>query len=714
MSETTSPAEAPQSEEKQRSLSRVFLILTIISFAVFCFLLYFFEKSKIEAERKAKKASINDTRLIAGKIQKKLSLIENEVKALASDPRLMGLDDEALRKRLEGILSGHPRVFRAGIAYGPFAKSEAQRLYAPHSSRERGGGKFYDGGALEDYTTMEWFQNPYIHGAQWSVPYLDKVTNSMMIDYACPLPKTADGGSPGVIRVSLPADGLNDLISSSMTGNVAYMFLINQKGIFVYAPVPELVTKRISIFDFARETKQPEVAEASRLALNNERFQFQGFDKDIRQVVWIFFESVPSAGWRLGSVFMSHQFSINETTRRRLSILMALAAASFLFFLSMLLLRAYRFETASLWGGSIIFSLLCIAATCYIWSIELNLSPYHNDRTRIITNNLGLYSFLNEYREFSRETRRTAPIFIPTGLSIQSLEFKGANNVAITGYLWQKYRKGDQDGLARGFTFPEAQTLKIQEAYRDSSNDIETVGWQFEAEVREYFDYMKYPFDRPDIWLWIRHREHYRNVIAVPDIASYNFLSPFLLPGIQEGLVLPGYTHLVSYFEMTPVSSTTNLGIVSNSPGVVYPELYYHLIEKRNFATPFVSKIFPLLIMLSMLFVVQLTFTTEEERRKSFGLSGLGVVGTAITFFFSTILSQSNLRSELAVTGITFIENFYFITYFVLLEVVIIAFLFTGKSESRFIHYEHCLIPKLLYWPSIMFLVLLISLVSFF
>jgi len=111
---------------------------------------------------------------------------------------------------------------------------------------------------------------------------------------------------------------------------------------------------------------------------------------------------------------------------------------------------------------------------------------------------------------------------------------------------------------------------------------------------------------------------------------------------------------------------------------------------------------------------VLLKFSGDEEQRKAYGLSGLGVLAIVIAFLLPVLLAQIELRRELNTERIVFIENFHLVTYLVLLLVAIAAYLFTGKREVRIVQYQDCLVAKLLYWPLITFLLLVLSYASFY
>jgi hypothetical protein len=332
----------------------------------------------------------------------------------------------------------------------------------------------------------------------------------------------------------------------------------------------------------------------------------------------------------------------------------------------------------------------------------------------VFTDAVSLKRFVDDHARSMARLNKSPAVYIPTGIYIQSLEFAGSNDLNVTGYIWQKYIDGVHDNVLRGFIMPEAREITVREAYRRKSGSIETIGWYFEATIRQQFDYSKYPFDRPNIWIWLRPADFTRNIVLVPDLGAYKFLAPASMPGLQEELALPGYTFLGSFFDHEYHIRRANFGIVSRGQMERVPELYYNIVVKRNFITPFVSKLFPLLIMFAILFVVQLMFSQEEEKKKAFGFSALAVMGVIITFFFSTLLSHNSLRQDLNADRIIFIENFHFIAYCILLLVAVKTLLFMGGSPVRIVQYKQGLIPKLLYWPVCTALVFAISFVSFY
>jgi hypothetical protein len=74
---------------------------------------------------------------------------------------------------------------------------------------------------------------------------------------------------------------------------------------------------------------------------------------------------------------------------------------------------------------------------------------------------------------------------VPTGVFIQSLEFKDENDVNLTGYVWQRYDKMESEEPP-GIVFPEIVNSaggiipgNENEAYRKIMGNKEVVGWYF-------------------------------------------------------------------------------------------------------------------------------------------------------------------------------------------------------------------------------------------
>ena len=271
--------------------------------------------------------------------------------------------------------------------------------------------------------------------------------------------------------------------------------------------------------------------------------------------------------------------------------------------------------------------------------------------------------------------------------------------------IWQKYQKELHKGISQGFILPEAIDPKVTEYYRYREGNGEVIGWYFEAKLRQEFDYSKYPFDHKEVWLRLWHQDFYKNVILMPDFQSYEFINPAYDPGLEEDLVLPSWKIEGSFFEYHLNSYNTNFGIKNYMGQKDYPELYFTITLQRDFINIFINNLMVPIVVALLLFLVHLLILDESDT--------LAIVSACSAFLFIVILDQINLRSKILAGGILYIEYFYFILYLSIIAVAINAILFTQKTNIRWLQYQESLIPKLLYWPGMLTLLLIFTLVVF-
>ncbi len=708
-------------KQKKRLIKTVLLAVCAASFILGAIQIRHHVYSKKALVRCAISRAQSEAVRAAQNIEGRLKEIQSSAGSIADDLSRGALDETALKERLKDAVTSHPDLLEMGVAYIPFGHSAKQKLCAPHFGRMDGKLEFFQVENFYDYTQADWYGHAVSKGGGWVEPDFGKATKKLMAAYAVPFYREEGPARrkvvAGVVRAAVSLDTLREIVQAEDLGKAGYGFLLSPKGIFLEYPIREVVEKQRNIFDVITEFKDrnfERIRSATQKAVCGEASSATLPDPESGETFWLFYQPIPSSGWSLGAVFVEREiFSDVRTFRTQLTGIV-LQIIVFLSALCALLSGAYRMRVAGLWTTSSVFSVLCIAGTCYLWYLALALPAEDSQNNWMLADKKSLHKFIQAQVKTCAQLHKAPPVFIPTGIQIQSLEFTGSNDVWMSGYVWQKYAQGMHDGIARGFVMPEAKEVRVTEAYRFQEGNSEVIGWYFEAAIREFFDYSKYPFDRPDIWVWLRPKDFGKNVFLVPDLNAYKILTPAALPGLQKNLVLPGYVFLRTYFDCRSQVCGTDYGIGGAQRMDKFPELYFNILVRRNFLTPFVSKIFPLLIMVSMLFIVLMTFTKDDSMRKSFGLSGLGVLGVVISFFFATLLAQINLRQELDADGFIFLENFHFITYFILLWLGINAFLFTGEKHIRWVQYEHGLAMKLIYWPLFTVLVFAITCACFY
>ena len=301
---------------------------------------------------------------------------------------------------------------------------------------------------------------------------------------------------------------------------------------------------------------------------------------------------------------------------------------------------------------------------------------------------------------------------------ITALEIEDAHHVAVTGTLWQTYRKGAQDHLDRGFRFPDLapdpEGLTIEEQFRDETEELEVVAWNFRARLRQKFNFRRFPFDMHQVVITVRHLKDEQNVILVPDLVSYGYINTNATPGLSQHLTVPKWMAEGSYFGYRLTNDNLERGLPGSPALEQQPELQFRILLQRRFLTPFVSYIVPILIVSLLLYGVVILSSLRLEKQEVSGFNIFGVLGTSGGFFLTIALMHVDLRSELSGDVLTYLESLYLIAYLLLVLVSLNALLFIATDAVPWIEYHDNLIPKILFWPLLSGLVLLVTIITFY
>jgi Cache domain len=705
-------------EKWQRLIFTAVATLCGSSFLLVGMLVYLHMRDKALVIQQAKDLAQNQAAYAAKEIDKKLRAIMLLTDSLAKDLNTRRFTMEEVLGRLKATCDKDlDYIFEVGLGYAPFAGDPRMRLLAPHYGRQDGSCQFYRVEKSYDYTGYDWYKNTLAHGPNWIEPYFGRATRSLVTGYSVPFNQWGSVGEKrvpaGVARINVSLGGMKKLVQSLDLGKTGYGFVLSKKGTFIVHPTEAYTNSHKTIFDLAATTKDPAIQAMGESALRGKRGLVEHIDKVTGQSSWIIYEPIPAAGWSLGVVFIKDEILQRTKTSRRELIWISLAALAFLFFLCVLAVGAHKGGVHRLWTAAIVVSLLGVAGIGYIWYLALTTSA-DEDRQQIkLLDRAGLDRFLASIAR-PKELGKESPTYVPTGVFVQSIEFSSANNVALTGYIWQKYMPGAQDRIRRGFVLPEASSSEVVPAYERKQNGVEIVGWFFKATLRQEFNYLQYPFDRQDVWLRIWHKDFDRNVILTPDLESYQLLNPTSLPGLERDFVLGGWSIEKSFFSYRMNSYNTNFGIENYVGQENFPEIYFNIALKRDFINPFVSNMIPLFIVAIMTFAVLIITTKHESKVALHGFNTAAVLTYCAALFFVVILSHIDLRGKLVAREIIYLEYFYIVMYLTLLWVSVNTILFAGNFTLRFIQYHDNLIPQLLYWPVIQGILLVITVVSFY
>ena len=707
-----------QSGKHQKQILKVSLFMCVTFLLIIVFLGYTYLQNTSQMLEDANENAEAQAKDAAGEIGNRLGELITISRSIENDLSSGELQDEQVSARLKNTLQEHPDLYGVVVAYQPYAYNSTTRLYAPYYVWEEGEPRLIQVEDMYDYTNpdiqdgphprTDWYHQPLDEGEGWVEPYFGTASDTFLALYGLPFyhrnVSSREKIPAGITAAVYSLDGVRDMVDSLDMGGTGYGFIITEKGTIVSHPIKKYLGRNIADLQQTDETLQ---AITQNIVYGKHQVIYNTFTD---QTSWVFHEPIPSTNWTLGVVFVEDEtFSTIKTYQRHLLYTITIAAIAFLFFLSILILGTYKGN--NLWTMAIFFSVLCMVGMSLIWYLALDDQSGDNSDDVVILDQVGLEVALHKFQN-TIVTANESPgelVMVPTGIFLQSLEFSSANNVIVTGYIWQDDPYGNTSGLSLGVIFPEAEQIQISKAYDDGS----VRGWYFWAVLRQPFDYSKYPFDSENVWIRIWNKDFHNNNILVPDLDSYEVIRPDTKPGLENDFVLEGWEVQDSFFSYRINSYNTDFGIEDRKKSVS-PELYFNVGTKRNFMSSFIPDMVPIIVVTLLLFAVLMISTKHEQKKDLYGFNSSTVLAYCAALFFVLVVSHVSLREKLPTDGIIYLEYFYFILYFAILFVSVNSILFASNTKLNFIHFKDNLIVKLLFWPVITMLALGITLVVFY
>lgn len=360
---------------------------------------------------------------------------------------------------------------------------------------------------------------------------------------------------------------------------------------------------------------------------------------------------------------------------------------------------------------SVFISIACLVIIAYIWFDIYNAPPQLYPGEIQISDAAQLQTFLAA--NVPPTTGGSAPMFVPTGIFIESVEFKGPYTLQMSGYVWQRYADSLPQDIDRGIVLPEAETSTFTKVYETHQDNETLVGWNFKATLRQQFDYSHYPLDRQQIWVQMWHVDFERDVYLTPDIAGYPTLAAETLPGVDQDFVIEHWQVEQSFFSYRLNNYSANFGIQGYDPQQQIPELYYNLSIKRGILSPLISRLIVPVVILLQLFVIVLVIGTDNKRLEQFGVRPGAVIFTCAAFFFAVLVAQNSLRDEVKAYGLVYLESVHLLTYLVILGVAVNSVLLVAQPDLKLFRDNDNMWVEVSYWPVILFIFMIITLLSF-
>lgn len=379
---------------------------------------------------------------------------------------------------------------------------------------------------------------------------------------------------------------------------------------------------------------------------------------------------------------------------------------------SVALLRPGRSNPAGARKTSVVWSLALLAALLFSWHVIIVASRWIDPVGTVVTTQEELDAIIAAHPE----SFAAYPYRIPTGIYLQSFEFLNANNVQISGYVWQTYGPEIPDHIMRGIVFPEAveEAYDAKEVWRVEENGAEKIGWYFEGTFRQNFDYRFYPFDRQNIWLRLWSPEPVEGVVLIPDFSAYRDLTPSTLPGIDTQFVYGGWDPVASQFTYDFLDYNTDFGLGYGFSGAPDPEFFFNLAVERDYLGPMLEHLVLEAAIAILLFMLLLLMAQDANLYDQVGLTIFDLTIAAGGLLFAVILDHNALRSTVESQQLIYLEYFPLVLDVFIVLVVLSAVLRVKRWRLPLIGYSGDLISVLTYWPALLGALLAATLLIFF
>ena len=348
-------------------------LLCLLSFLLLTHVVYEYKSSKTdkiileEAKEDAQQKADHAIKNIHGGLNDTNVLTEGIAKDLSSGKLK---DNSMLKERLLAEMKKNPRIYSIVVAYSPDAR--AGKLYAPHFRRN--GSEIVYSPLTYDYTkdseSTAWYNEALKKGSRvWISPYFGIADANYQIDCSIPfyLAEYTNGQkAAGVVSVSHSLEEARAQVGSLQLGNTGYGYVISGRGMIISYPVPEYLAG--NIHDLAK--KDPNIYFISK---NMTKEEYCGTNSFTGKSYWVFQKSIPSTDWILGLVLPQEETLINRRIEQIHSIILVVFTTfAFLFFLCLLFVSIFMYNHKGLWLLALIFSLLCILGTGFMWYLAMN------------------------------------------------------------------------------------------------------------------------------------------------------------------------------------------------------------------------------------------------------------------------------------------------------------------------------------------------------
>ena len=172
---------------------------------------------------------------IAGELNQRLLQVGQKTFGLALAVSNMSVGDiDAMYRIADGFILSDSLIIGSGIWFEPYAYQKDLKYFGPYRHRTDNNSihlTMIYSNAEYDYFVYSWYQNAMHHSGRvaWTGPFLDEVTDIIMLSTACTIRK--NGKDVGCVTIDIGLKELIDYIQQIRIGKNGYAMLVNEKGV---------------------------------------------------------------------------------------------------------------------------------------------------------------------------------------------------------------------------------------------------------------------------------------------------------------------------------------------------------------------------------------------------------------------------------------------------------------------------------------------------
>ncbi len=691
-----------------KSLLFIFIVLSL--FSIFNFFNY---QEKIELE------ALDIGRQKRNEVQIQMDSAITTVEQLSYNLAKKISEKNYSKLEIENIIKeyAHNYNFCSGItiAYEPVIISDSIKvLYAPFYNKKnhelKNIGEIYDY-SNKELETAQWYSEVEKKQAGvWSDPKPAQFGEELVVDFGVPFHSSNKNVKEfsGVISVTLEESFISNYLHSISLSKSGFAYIINQNQLLIATPNTDFLTNSDIIKNGLKN--HPDFQKL----IDEKEGEVSSYSTYLMEDAETFFIELIN-GWKLALVVPNRDLIVNSGDyNHKLMYISALITIS-LILLFILFFKIWEGNNSNLWKFSLSISLLFLLNIVFLWYINHNTDNIFKQTNQSkIVSRITIDNYLKvRDTDLKKISTKLKSVEVPMGIFLYDIDFLDAYNVAVIGKIWQKIPDTLKNVQDINFVFPQAAaegiSVRVRPMLKKHVDNYWLYRYDFNATLQFDINYLNYPLNLKTLDLQITYPNFEDQVVFTPDLQSYKFINPSSKPGISNDIYMPDSEVLSSYYSFEEHNFNTLLGDDYYKGLNETPVLTFNILIKNVIINAIISNIIPIFIIAIMVFLLPFTVDKKDGEIKEGG--SLNIIQASAGFFFILLLAHIQLRNHIETPGITYIELYYFVMYFMLALMSAAVLLFLKTNEYPILEYKHNLIFKISYWP---ILLLSIYLITFF